>query len=82
MNIGLTTRDSGHECLAEREGFEPPVPVKARTLSRRLVSTTHPSLRVVDAHPICVLYFISTWHQFTVCCRRNRFPLQIVKASF
>ncbi len=35
--------------LAEREGFEPPVPVKARTLSRRLVSTTHPSLRVVDA---------------------------------
>jgi hypothetical protein len=33
--------------MAEREGFEPPVPVKARTLSRRLVSTTHPSLRVI-----------------------------------
>jgi hypothetical protein len=31
--------------LAEREGFEPPVPFQARTLSRRLVSTTHPSLR-------------------------------------
>src|SRR5579872_5607057 len=31
--------------MAEREGFEPPVPFQARTLSRRLVSTTHPSLR-------------------------------------
>ncbi len=42
----VAVRDSE---LAEREGFEPPVPVKARTLSRRLVSTTHPSLRVVGA---------------------------------
>src|ERR1700733_1056663 len=33
--------------MAEREGFEPPVPFQARTLSRRLVSTTHPSLRAV-----------------------------------
>src|SRR5882724_10753034 len=41
--------------MAEREGFEPPVPVKARTLSRRLVSTTHPSLRVVDAAAIFLI---------------------------
>ncbi len=45
----------GGNVLAEREGFEPPVPVKARTLSRRLVSTTHPSLRVVDAPAIFLI---------------------------
>ena len=31
--------------LAEREGFEPPIPVKVWPLSRRLVSTTHAPLR-------------------------------------
>ena len=33
------------DCLAEREGFEPPIPVKVWPLSRRLVSTTHAPLR-------------------------------------
>src|SRR5882757_2345914 len=32
-------------CLAEREGFEPPIPVKVCPLSRRIVSTTHAPLR-------------------------------------
>ena len=32
--------------LAEREGFEPPIPVKVCPLSRRIVSTTHAPLRV------------------------------------
>jgi hypothetical protein len=31
--------------MAEREGFEPPIPVKVCPLSRRIVSTTHASLR-------------------------------------
>src|SRR5579864_2193303 len=31
--------------MAEREGFEPPIPVKVYTLSRRAPSTTRPSLR-------------------------------------
>ena len=31
--------------MAEREGFEPPIPVKVWPLSRRLVSTTHAPLR-------------------------------------
>ena len=31
--------------LAEREGFEPPIPVKVCPLSRRIVSTTHAPLR-------------------------------------
>src|SRR5271157_1131274 len=31
--------------VAEREGFEPPIPVKVWPLSRRLVSTTHAPLR-------------------------------------
>src|SRR6185312_3706399 len=36
------------ECyLAEREGFQPPPPVKVWPLSRRLVSTTHAPLRAV-----------------------------------
>jgi hypothetical protein len=32
--------------VAEREGFEPPIPVKVWPLSRRLVSTTHAPLRI------------------------------------
>ena len=31
--------------MAEREGFEPPIPVKVYTLSRRAPSATRPSLR-------------------------------------
>jgi hypothetical protein len=31
--------------MAEREGFEPPIPVKVCPLSRRIVSTTHAPLR-------------------------------------
>ncbi len=44
------------DCMAEREGFEPPIPVKVWPLSRRLVSTTHAPLRArlhlaeVDQH--------------------------------
>ena len=34
--------------LAEREGFEPPIPVKVYTLSRRAPSATRPSLRAVN----------------------------------
>jgi hypothetical protein len=32
--------------VAERGGFEPPIPVKVWPLSRRLVSTTHAPLRI------------------------------------
>ena len=32
--------------MAEREGFEPSIPVKVYTLSRRAVSTAHPPLRI------------------------------------
>ena len=35
----------GRGVMAEREGFEPPIPVKVWPLSRRLVSTTHAPLR-------------------------------------
>src|SRR5882762_6266348 len=38
------------EVLAEREGFEPPIPVKVYTLSRRAPSATRPSLRAVNFH--------------------------------
>jgi hypothetical protein len=39
--------------MAEREGFEPPIPVKVCPLSRRIVSTTHAPLRktVVGRRP-------------------------------
>src|SRR5580658_10573221 len=36
--------DDSHR-MAEREGFEPPIPVKVYTLSRRAPSATRPSLR-------------------------------------
>src|SRR6266700_4432999 len=42
------------EELAEREGFEPPIPVKVYTLSRRAPSATRPSLRAHQFH----FYFI------------------------
>ena len=35
------------EDMAEREGFEPPIPFQVCPLSRRIVSTTHAPLRVV-----------------------------------
>jgi hypothetical protein len=36
--------------MAEKEGFEPSLPVKVNTLSRRAVSTTHPPLRNRETH--------------------------------
>ena len=42
-----------YKSLAEREGFEPPIPVKVWPLSRRLVSTTHAPLRA--ARPAVVV---------------------------
>jgi hypothetical protein len=45
---GITLQVVGNksvENLAEREGFEPPIPVKVCPLSRRIVSTTHAPLR-------------------------------------
>src|SRR5271157_668892 len=38
--------------LAERGGFEPPIPVKVWPLSRRLVSTTHAPLRARKRGPL------------------------------
>src|SRR4029077_15931476 len=46
------------EALAEREGFEPPIPVKVYTLSRREPSATRPSLRAVNFH----FYFTKEVH--------------------
>ena len=63
--------------LAEREGFEPPVPVKARTLSRRLVSTTHPSLRVVVVFEFSNPNFIRSKLQFTESSPRHHFLFQV-----
>src|SRR5215469_852299 len=37
--------------VAEREGFEPPIPFQVWPLSRRLVSTTHAPLRFFLARP-------------------------------
>ena len=39
------------EGMAEREGFEPPIPFRVWPLSRRLVSTTHAPLRVAEHDP-------------------------------
>ena len=37
--------ENSPKVMAEREGFEPPIPVKVYTLSRRAPSATRPSLR-------------------------------------
>src|SRR5579863_8860650 len=39
--------------LAERGGFEPPIPVKVCPLSRRIVSTAHAPLRVGQLVDLC-----------------------------
>jgi hypothetical protein len=44
------------DCLAEREGFEPPIPVKVCPLSRRIVSTTHAPLRAVKIRGLLPFY--------------------------
>src|ERR1051326_7658822 len=41
------THDPTDVKLAEREGFEPPIPFQVCPLSRRIVSTTHAPLRAV-----------------------------------
>jgi hypothetical protein len=41
--------------MAEREGFEPPIPVKVCPLSRRIVSTTHAPLRAVKRGLLTIL---------------------------
>src|SRR3954470_5805554 len=41
-----TAAESWPKFMAERGGFEPPIPVKVCPLSRRIVSTTHAPLRV------------------------------------
>src|SRR5438270_9928874 len=38
--------DERNKTMAEREGFEPPIPFQVWPLSRRLVSTAHAPLRV------------------------------------
>ena len=41
--------------MAEREGFEPPIPVKVCPLSRRIVSTTHAPLRAVKVRGLLII---------------------------
>ncbi len=55
--------------VAEREGFEPPIPVKVYTLSRRAPSATRPSLRArlaaVDTSILSVLpTAVRSMHRF------------------
>ena len=45
---GIVRLQEYYKELAEREGFEPPIPVKVYTLSRRAPSATRPSLRATD----------------------------------
>src|ERR1700734_4416597 len=45
---GIVRLQEYYKELAEREGFEPPIPVKVYTLSRRAPSATRPSLRTTD----------------------------------
>src|ERR1700674_2343272 len=45
-NLGISALSSGLcRKMAEREGFEPPLPFRVNTLSKRAPSATRPSLR-------------------------------------
>jgi hypothetical protein len=54
--------------MAEREGFEPPIPVKVCPLSRRIVSTAHAPLRVKTAVSFQRSAISKTW---IPCFARN-----------
>ena len=58
------------ESLAEREGFEPPIPVKVCPLSRRIVSTTHAPLRAVKIRGL--LTILSGAANFARCEHESR----------
>src|SRR5579859_3961111 len=59
--------------LAEREGFEPPIPFQVCPLSRRIVSTTHAPLRAVK---------IVVWRYFSRCCREEASGAKAPKALY
>ena len=40
------------DCVAEGEGFEPPVPFQVQRFSRPPVSTTHTSLQPIESTPV------------------------------
>src|ERR1035441_2474993 len=44
------------DCVAEREGFEPPVPFQARRFSRPEPSTTRPPLRLYSFTTFAILW--------------------------
>ena len=58
--------------LAEREGFEPPIPVKVYTLSRRAPSATRPSLRAVNLNlfyqEAVSLFLLTPFHCLRCVC--------------
>src|SRR5579859_32078 len=59
--------------LAEREGFEPPIPFQVCPLSRRIVSTTHAPLRAVK---------IVVWRYFSRWCREEASGAKAPKALY
>src|SRR5579859_3371439 len=59
--------------MAEREGFEPPIPFQVCPLSRRIVSTTHAPLRAVK---------IVVWRYFSRCCREEASGAKAPKALY
>ena len=46
FQVGMRVLSDGK--MAEREGFEPPIPFRVCALSRRVPSATRPSLRARD----------------------------------
>ena len=61
--------------LAEREGFEPPIPVKVYTLSRRAPSATRPSLRAANFIPF---YQGSCWLECSPPTSLNRAGINLL----
>jgi hypothetical protein len=59
------------DCLAEREGFEPPIPVKVCPLSRRIVSTTHAPLRAVKIRGLLIILSGAARDQELRACHEN-----------
>jgi len=66
--------------MAEREGFEPPIPVKVCPLSRRIVSTTHAPLRAVRL--VVALYFIRCYKSVARSVLDCGLPKLFVPESF
>ena len=67
--------------MAEREGFEPPIPFRVCALSRRVPSATRPSLRATGQNRFYQSVCISRFPRSVANCRCGTLLRAVFKRS-